>query len=423
MRYAVVLLVVGCLLSAASAQTDWAKYDSNPVFVKWGLMEAYAIGQPTNLYRNDTFQMWYAACALDHRGRIFRANSPDGIHWARANLGLPVLDLGPAGSWDSKWLDTPEVLRDQTGYQMLYYGDTTDQPAPVGGLGSALGLATSANGLAWTKDSANPVFENDTAVPWQNLWVESPALLLVDDTLRMWYSAVAYEAGNMLVRTGYAWSSDGRVWNRHPTPVVDLGAPGSFDDLWVATPAVIRRDSLYEMWYSGTSFADLAANDTIDTVRIGFATSRDGVHWEKFAGNPVLSTFSPPYQPEVDHGGPWAPDVVFDGISYHMWYETSAGFSYARAPLVTVRESPAGSATRPELAVWPNPCRGVLFRANSPSANSSPGRLLDAAGREVLALRPGANDVSGLSPGVYFVRERLAVGGERSAVNKVVITK
>jgi hypothetical protein len=38
------------------------------------------------------------------------------------------------------------------------------------------------------------------------------------------------------------------------------------------------------------------------------------------------------------------------------------------------------------------------------------GQLLDAAGRRVLKLHPGANDVSGLAPGVYFVREAQAVG-------------
>jgi len=30
--------------------------------------------------------------------------------------------------------------------------------------------------------------------------------------------------------------------------------------------------------------------------------------------------------------------------------------------------------------------------------------LLDAAGRQVMRLKPGANDVDGLSPGVYFIR-------------------
>jgi len=50
--------------------------------------------------------------------------------------------------------------------------------------------------------------------------------------------------------------------------------------------------------------------------------------------------------------------------------------------------------------------------------------LLDAAGRKVMELRPGANDVRHLSPGVYFVREGpSAVGHQPSAVQKVVVTK
>ena len=34
-----------------------------------------------------------------------------------------------------------------------------------------------------------------------------------------------------------------------------------------------------------------------------------------------------------------------------------------------------------------------------------------------------ANDVSRLSPGIYFVREQSAVGGGRPAIHKVVITR
>jgi hypothetical protein len=40
-----------------------------------------------------------------------------------------------------------------------------------------------------------------------------------------------------------------------------------------------------------------------------------------------------------------------------------------------------------------------------------------------MQLRLGANDVSVLSPGVYFVREQSAVGGEPSAVQKIVIQR
>ena len=47
----------------------------------------------------------------------------------------------------------------------------------------------------------------------------------------------------------------------------------------------------------------------------------------------------------------------------------------------------------------------VLHLAASPS----PGWLLDAAGRKVLDLGPGVNDVRGLSPGIYFVVEARTV--------------
>jgi hypothetical protein len=58
-----------------------------------------------------------------------------------------------------------------------------------------------------------------------------------------------------------------------------------------------------------------------------------------------------------------------------------------------------------------------LPAASSPG-NASIGRLLDIAGKVVLSLRSGSNDVSGLAPGVYFVR-LVAPGSEKS--KKVVL--
>jgi hypothetical protein len=49
--------------------------------------------------------------------------------------------------------------------------------------------------------------------------------------------------------------------------------------------------------------------------------------------------------------------------------------------------------------------------------------LLDAAGRRVLDLRTGGNDVSRLAPGVYFVSDQGAGVGGRGEVRKVVIQR
>jgi DNA-binding beta-propeller fold protein YncE len=90
----------------------------------------------------------------------------------------------------------------------------------------------------------------------------------------------------------------------------------------------------------------------------------------------------------------------------------------------------AGSGTHARQRSQPTIVRGVLlFEARGERRDArgemreARGELLDISGRRVLDLKPGANDVSGLSPGVYFVREPSAVSREPSAVTKVVLTR
>ena len=76
---------------------------------------------------------------------------------------------------------------------------------------------------------------------------------------------------------------------------------------------------------------------------------------------------------------------------------------------------------------WPGATfvRGVLrLEGDCPRTGTVPKTaLLDATGRKVLGLRPGMNDVSGLAPGVYFVRSVSGVERMPSSVTKVVLTR
>jgi hypothetical protein len=68
--------------------------------------------------------------------------------------------------------------------------------------------------------------------------------------------------------------------------------------------------------------------------------------------------------------------------------------------------------------------RGVLFLAEAPSRKPQATSLLDIGGRKVLDLKPGANDVRALAPGVYFVREAQAQAqAQAQTIRKVVITR
>jgi len=69
--------------------------------------------------------------------------------------------------------------------------------------------------------------------------------------------------------------------------------------------------------------------------------------------------------------------------------------------------------------------RGVLYLNERPRSGPRTICLLDISGRKVLDLKPGANDVWALAPGVYFVREQGSRGRgfQDSRVTKVVVTR
>jgi predicted outer membrane repeat protein len=99
------------------------------------------------------------------------------------------------------------------------------------------------------------------------------------------------------------------------------------------------------------------------------------------------------------------------------------GFHYPGGIMLGVEEGRQLTANSRQL---PTVVRGVLFlprlgtRSELPERNSVMSRavLLDAAGRRVLSLNPGANDVSRLAPGVYFVGEAQA-----QAAAKVIVQR
>jgi hypothetical protein len=68
--------------------------------------------------------------------------------------------------------------------------------------------------------------------------------------------------------------------------------------------------------------------------------------------------------------------------------------------------------------------RTLRYRPTDGSSRQS-AELVDLTGRDVMDLKPGENDISRLSPGVYFVREEGSriPGSEGPSVRKVVIQR
>lgn len=108
--------------------------------------------------------------------------------------------------------------------------------------------------------------------------------------------------------------------------------------------------------------------------------------------------------------------VVSFGFPLYYTVESEA-FVLARKVLDDLGE-PYGVAEmtkdKVRMTKLPTIVRDVLFLPPSPPSRHS--SLFSVDGRTVMSLRPGANDVRGLAPGVYFVQS------EPSAVTKVVLT-
>ena len=79
----------------------------------------YAISRPSVIRDRDLYRMWYS-----HRGGAYRigyAESPDGIHWRRADEEVGIAP-GPE-QWDSEAIAYPFVFDSPWGRCMLYNGN------------------------------------------------------------------------------------------------------------------------------------------------------------------------------------------------------------------------------------------------------------------------------------------------------------
>ncbi|MCX6840869.1 MAG: hypothetical protein NTX53_01030, partial [candidate division WOR-3 bacterium] len=113
-------------------------------------------------------------------------------------------------------------------------------------------------------------------------------------------------------------------------------------------------------------------------------------------------------------------------LVYQGWVGTVGGKTYNTdriwgkmdpSPAIAEITKPEARMTNSEATI----VRGVLRLETSLSASSSTSWLIDVAGRNVLDLHPGANDVSRLAPGVYFVRDEGRGAGDGGRTRKVVI--
>lgn len=226
--------------------------------------------------------------------------------------GNPVL-APSAGGWDNADVSSAFVMVKDNVYQMWYTGASsqTNQGSSIGYATSPIG---SGSGIFWTRYGSAPVLPKGSGGEWDSQLVSAPVVLYnaaepdANKRWKMWYSGLSLYSGGFNI--GLAYSPDGVHWTKYADnpvlrPDADVNAWDGTDTL---APWVIYKDNTYAMWYAGKG----------QRLQIGYATSSDGITWQKHAGNPVLG---------VGQTGTWesaeiaAPSVIFRNNQYQMWYQ------------------------------------------------------------------------------------------------------
>lgn len=212
----------GAILTSA-AVTDW---DGIFIVVAGVLVE-----------ENEGNPLWvmYVTAWQPYRygeGRIYRATAPtaDGPWTFDAD---PVLERGEEGDWDDEAVWGANVVKTDDGYLMVYGGDSKRHRSEP----RAIGVATSDDGINWTKyddpaTTENPYAHSDpvltrTVDTWEDANIGEPHVQVYGDGYIMLYGTVQTDNERAF---GLAYSDDGIHWQRDPrNPVLiqsDITVPG-----------------------------------------------------------------------------------------------------------------------------------------------------------------------------------------------------
>lgn len=194
---------------------------------------------------------------------------------------VKYIPMGPSGGWE-KPLSEPVIgteygttfdiamMREDGKYKMWFSWRNV----------RLIAYTESEDGFHWELPLA--VLTAVQGSDWEGMEVNRPTVVKRDGLYHMWYTGQMFAMENQMSRSciGHAVSADGLHWERREQPVLVPEAP--WEKYCVMCPHVLwnEENQLYQMWYSAGRMHEADA--------IGYAVSKDGIHWEKDTRNPIF---------------------------------------------------------------------------------------------------------------------------------------
>lgn len=192
--------------------------------------------------------------------RESRRESPE-LRLAQLGDVTPMQDdpvfAGDPGKWDERIRERGWILREDDAWRLWYTGYDPDEQPPL----MKLGLATSQDGIAWTRHPSNPLVDA--------FHVEDMMVIRDGERLLMFCEGLADQAQLLASHDGVAWSRIGtldvRLTSGDPIPSGPYG-----------TPTVVKHDGVWHLFYERRD------------AGIWLARSTDLKTWTNVSDEPVI---------------------------------------------------------------------------------------------------------------------------------------
>ena len=230
-----------------------------------------------------TYYLYYHGLGGDSRFRIGVATSENPLGPFKKYKDNPILESGPAGSWDETYAACPMILKEGLDkYYMWYWGLGNDS---TGQAKDGIGLATASNPLGpWKKYEGNPVLDDFGFVG---------GVVKVNGKYFMYSEYPIYLRGPDYgpMALAIADKPEGPWKKYEDNPILKPGEWGEWDDGGFSEAEVIYHSGVFHMFYGGSK---LYAPRILTRESIGYAYSYDGFNWIKYGLNPVATRYANP---------------------------------------------------------------------------------------------------------------------------------
>lgn len=163
--------------------------------------------------------------------------------------------------------------------------------------------------MEWVKKGlVKGVIEN---IGWANSHAQVPTLLVKEDRLRVFFATRPRQDMTLTSFCDLDLNDLSKVIYIHDKPILELGEPGTFDQHGIMPSAVVEKDGIIYLYYSGwcRSVGVPYNNYT------GLAISEDGgTTFRKLFKGPVID------RTKYELFSATSPEVFYDGDQWHMWY-------------------------------------------------------------------------------------------------------